>query len=284
MNLRALPRLVLAPAALALLLLAACQKPAAEADPAAAAPAVAETAAAPAEALADEPALDPAAEPADAADADAQAPAESPAAPADVPAAAPANPAVTFAAEGEHYDLIPGGQPFEPLNGRIEVVEVFNYVCPACAMFQPLVGSWKARLPDDVRFTYVPAAFGGNWDPYVHAYYAAEAMGIADQAHDGVFKAIHVDRALKGERGSDSPEDIAKVYARFGADPAKFASTMASFTVNAKAGRAKQYIAAQRVNSTPTMIVNGRYKIRGRSWEELLQNTDRTIAQVRAGG
>ena len=280
MNFRALTRLALAPAALALLL-AACQP--SEPAVAAAAPA-APVAAAPTEAIGDEPALDPSAAPAveDAAGQD-QAPA---AVEGDSPA--PPQPAATsgatFAVQGEHYDLIPGGQPFEPLEGKIEVVEVFNYVCPACAMFQPLVNNWKARLPADVRFTYVPAPFGGNWDPYVRAFYAAEAMGIGDAAHDGIFQAIHVERTLKGERGTDSAEDLARAYAKFGADPAQFASTMASFTVNAKFGRAKQYIAQQRANSTPTMIVNGRYRIKGRNFEEMLQNTDRVISQVRVGG
>lgn len=280
MNFRALTRLALAPAALALLL-AACQP--SEPAVAAAAPA-APVAAAPTEAIGDEPALDPSAVPAveDAAGQD-QAPA---AAQGDGPAPPPpaATSGATFAVQGEHYDLIPGGQPFEPLEGKIEVVEVFNYVCPACAMFQPLVNNWKARLPADVRFTYVPAPFGGNWDPYVRAFYAAEAMGIGDAAHDGIFQAIHVERTLKGERGTDSAEDLARAYARFGADPAQFASTMASFTVNAKFGRAKQYIAQQRANSTPTMIVNGRYRIKGRNFEEMLQNTDRVISQVRVGG
>ena len=280
MKLRAASRLVLAPAALALLL-AACQpsEPAtAEPAPAAEPAPVAET---PAEAIGDEPAVDPAAaEATPEGQAPAPAEGESP-----EPAPAQATPsAATFATEGEHYDLIPGGQPFEPLNGKIEVVEVFNYVCPACAMFQPLVNSWKARLPADVRFTYVPAPFGGNWDPYVRAYYAAEAMGIADKSHDGIFQAIHVERSLKGERGTDSPQDLARAYAKFGADPAQFASTMASFTVNAKFGRAKQYITQQRVNSTPTMIVNGRYRVKGRSFEDMMQNVDRVISQVRAGG
>ena len=280
MNFRALTRLALAPAALALLL-AACQP--SEPAVAAAAPA-APVAAAPTEAIGDEPALDPSAVPAveDAAGQD-QAPA---AAQGDGPAPPPpaATSGATFAVQGEHYDLIPGGQPFEPLEGKIEVVEVFNYVCPACAMFQPLVNNWKARLPADVRFTYVPAPFGGNWDPYVRAFYAAEAMGIGDAAHDGIFQAIHVERTLKGERGTDSAEDLGRAYAKFGADPAQFASTMASFTVNAKFGRAKQYIAQQRANSTPTMIVNGRYRVKGRNFEDMLPNTDRVIAQVRAGG
>ena len=276
MKLRVLSRLALAPALLALLL-AAC-KPQAPVD-AAAAPAVTEAPAAPAEAIADEPALDPSA--AAPAPAPADAAGDAPTAPA-APAAAPS--AVRFAVEGEHYDLIPGGQPFDPLNGKIEVVEVFNYVCPACASFQPLVNSWKATLPADVRLTYVPAPFGGNWDPFVRAYYTSEAMGIADRSHDGIFKAIHLDGALKGERGTDSAQDIAKVYAQFGADPAQFASTMASFAVNAKFGRAKQYIADHRINQTPTLVVNGRYRVKGRGWEELLQNTDRVVAQVRAGG
>jgi len=281
MNLRAVSRLVLAPAALALLL-AACQP----SEPAAPTPAPAADAPAPAaapEAVGDEPALDPAAPAADAAGSPDAAPAPA-AGDSAAPQATPATPAATFAVQGEHYDLIQGGQPFEPLDGKIEVVEVFNYVCPACAMFQPLVNNWKAQLPADVRFTYVPAPFGGNWDPYVRAYYAAEAMGIADKAHDGIFQAIHVERSLKGERGTDSPQDIARAYAKFGADPAQFASTMASFTVNAKFGRAKQYIAQQRANSTPTMIVNGRYRVKGRNFEDMLQNTDRVIAQVRAGG
>ncbi|MCA0393569.1 MAG: thiol:disulfide interchange protein DsbA/DsbL [Proteobacteria bacterium] len=280
MKLRVPARLALAPAVLALLLAACSQAP--STDAAATPAATPDAPAAPAEAIADEPALDPSAVPAAAADAPADATAEAPAAPAPAPATPPSG--VRFATEGEQYDLIPGGQPFEPLNGKIEVVEVFNYVCPACASFQVLVNSWKASLPADVRFTYVPAPFGGNWDPYVRAYYTAEAMGIAGKSHDGIFKAIHIDRTLKGERGSDTPQDIAQAYAAFGADPAQFTSTMASFTVNAKFGRAKQFIADHRVNSTPTLIVNGRYKVKGRSWEELLQNTDRVVAQVRAGG
>src|SRR5690606_5153421 len=151
-------------------------------------------------------------------------------------------------------------------------------------MFQPMVNNWKARLPADVRFTYVPAPFGGNWDPYVRAFYAAEAMGSGDAAHDGIFQAIPVERTLKGERGTESAGDLGRACAQFGADRAQLARTMASFTVNAKFGRAKQYIAQQRASSTPTMIVNGRYRIKGRNFEEMMQNTDRVNSQVRVGG
>jgi thiol:disulfide interchange protein DsbA len=67
--------------------------------------------------------------------------------------------------EGRDYVEIKDAQPWMPLNGKIEVVEVFGYVCPACAAFNPLVEAWKAKLPADVRFSYVPAPFGPEWNP-----------------------------------------------------------------------------------------------------------------------
>ncbi|GAA4858303.1 thiol:disulfide interchange protein DsbA/DsbL [Luteimonas vadosa] len=206
-------------------------------------------------------------------------------APADPGAPAAAMPAdAAGLVAGRDYEEIPGGKPLEPLNGKIEVVEVFNYVCPACAAFQPLVNSWKARLPADVRFTYVPAAFGPRWDPYVRAYYAAEAMGIAERTHDAVFNALHIERTLKGERGEDSPAEIGAFYAKHGVDAKQFASTMASFAVDSKYNRAKQFIVRSQANSTPTMIVNGKYRIKGTSFENMLENTSAMIARVRAQG
>jgi thiol:disulfide interchange protein DsbA len=97
-------------------------------------------------------------------------------------------PAIPGLVAGTDYAVIPGGQPFEPRNGKIEVVEVFGYVCPACARMQPLLSPWKKRLPADVRFTYVPAAFGREWVPYAHAFYAAEAMGLVDRTHDDTLR------------------------------------------------------------------------------------------------
>ena len=87
---------------------------------------------------------------------------------------------------GTDYIEIPGGTPYQPLNGKIEIVEVFAYWCGHCAEFQPLVDTWKAKLPKDVRFTYVPAAFGGPWTNYGKAYYAAETMGLVERTPDGL--------------------------------------------------------------------------------------------------
>ena len=68
-------------------------------------------------------------------------------------------------------DRVKNGQPFDPLDGKVEVIEVFNFVCPACFQFQPGLTTWEKTKPANVRFTYVPAAFGPKWDQYVRAFY-----------------------------------------------------------------------------------------------------------------
>jgi protein dithiol oxidoreductase (disulfide-forming) len=183
---------------------------------------------------------------------------------------------------GEDYEIIKNGQPFEPLNGQIEVVEVFNHVCPACASFQPLLLSWKKRQPADVRFTYVPAAFGGNWDQFVRSYYAAQTMGIAEKAHEKVYDAIHLEEKLKGERGNDSDAELGAFYAQFGVDAKQFAGNMKSFAVTGKFNKARQYIVQQQVSNTPNVMINGKYRVLGRSFEDRFRVADIIIAHERA--
>lgn len=183
--------------------------------------------------------------------------------------------------EGTDYVVIQGGQPFEPVAGKIEVVEIFNHVCPACAGFQPLVSAWKASLPADVNFVYVPALFGGPFDTYARAYYAAQALGLEDKTHDALYRAIHVDRTLKGERGQDAPQDIGRFYQAYGADPAQFAETMGSFAIEGKINKAKQFAQRSGIEGTPTLVVAGKYRITAPSREQQVRVANQLIAMER---
>lgn len=275
---RLMPALALA----AVVALAGCtQEPAADAaattEPAAEAPAADDAALMAAAEAAAQAANDPNAAAQPDAGATPEPAAADPAAPA--PGAASGIPGLV---KGTDYDVISGGQPFEPLNGKIEVVEVFNYVCPACARFEPMLQPWKQSLPADVRFTYVPAAFGGNWDQYVRAFYTAQTMGIGNKAHDALYDAIHVSGKLKGERGEDSDEDLAKFFAAHGADPKQFASGMRSFAVTAKYNQARQFIMTNGVSSTPTLVINGRYKPKGRTFDDMIRIAGVLVAHERA--
>lgn len=184
--------------------------------------------------------------------------------------------------EGVDYVAIPNGQPFDPANGQVEVVEVFGYVCPACNMFQPLMRAWEASKPANVRVTYVPAQFGGPWDRYARAYYASDSMGLVPRTHDLLYNAIHLDQTLKGERGEDSVQDIAAFYARFGVDPQQFASTMSSFAIDGKLRKAKQFATRSGIEGTPTLIVDGKYRVLGKTREDQIRILDQLVAQEQA--
>ena len=202
---------------------------------------------------------------------------------ADPMAATPAGAGAPLVA-GTDYEEIQGGQPFDPLNGKIEVVEVFGYVCPACFRFQPLVNAWEKSLPADVRFTYVPAAFGPEWVPYAHAFYVSQSMGLVAKTHDALFNAIHVAQTLPGEGKTPDEAAIAKFYGQYGADPKQFLEAMHSFAVDAKVNRAKQFMTRSGVQGTPTLIIDGRYRVLGKSYADMLRIANQLIAQERAAG
>ena len=208
-------------------------------------------------------------------------------APAAKPAAKPAAvipvaPAASALAPrlGTDYELITPAQPTWG-SGKIEVAEVFSYRCIHCAEFQPKVNVWKKSFPADARWEYVPAVFGGSWDTFARAYFAAQLMGIQPKTHDKVFNGVFVEQAA----GNGSVEDIAKMYAGWGVDQAKFLATMNSFGVTAKLNRAKQFAMRTGIKATPTIIVNGKYRVNvtpDRGFEGMLATTSWLIAQERA--
>lgn len=201
-----------------------------------------------------------------------------------LPAFAGAAPAVAPApVEGQDYVVIPDGKPFAPLNGKVEVVEVFGYTCIHCAHLEPTIGAWKRKQPSYVRFTPVPAAFGGYWIPYARAYYAAEILGVLGKTHADMFKALH-------ERGSlpiqnATPDEIAGFYAGYGVDRKKFADTLRGPAVDERLERARAFVVAAGIEGTPSLIVNGRYRVTGgRSYDDMLRIADQLVARERSAG
>jgi len=188
-----------------------------------------------------------------------------------------AAPAVT-PVEGTDYVTIDGGQPYAPLQGKVEVVEVFGYWCHHCAEFQPRVEAWKRTLPADVRFTYVPAVFSAD-DAYARAYFAAADAGALGRTHDELFRAIHDDRILATNATID---EIAWFYGEHGLVPAKMKVAMTSPATTARLQRARDFALRSGVEGTPSLVINGRYRVRGRTHDDTLRIASQLIAQLRA--
>lgn len=194
---------------------------------------------------------------------------------------APVTPQGPAPVEGVDYTVIADGQPFEPADGKIEVVEAFSYICPACAQFEPLFNQWKARQPADVRVVYVPAQFRPDFREYAKVYYAAQALNIDRQSHDAVFKAIHQDRTLPGEGEPFDAAKVAQFYTQYGVSAEQFLQAMGSFAVAAKLSKANQFLVRAQIGGTPSLIVAGKYLVKGRSMADMLRITDHLIAQER---
>lgn len=182
--------------------------------------------------------------------------------------------------EGIDFTVIDPPAPLSPVPGRIEVAEVFSYTCIHCANIQAKVTPWKAKLPADVEFRYVPMAYGAV-EPLARAFYAAQAMGELDRVHEKLFQSIAVQHKLK--RGT--AEEITALYADLGIDREALTATMSSFAVNAQITRNQKAVERWAIEGTPTFIVNGRYKVKvtqDRGHDGALSAVEHLVARERA--
>ena len=82
-------------------------------------------------------------------------------------------------------------------------------------------------------------------------------MGVADKAHNALFKALH-----EQNKRFRSIEELAAWYEdETGVDKDKFISTADSFIIDANQRKADSMGAKMQITGTPTIIVDGKYKV-----------------------
>ena len=159
---------------------------------------------------------------------------------------------------GKHYTVLSPAQPTSTDAGKVEVAEVFMFGCPGCFGFEPHIQRWLGTKADYINFVRIPAP----WNPaailHARAYYTAEALGKTEEIDGDFFAEIHTKRNML-----ETEAKLAELFAKHGVDEATFKSTFNSFAVNAKLKRAEELIKRYRVQSTPTVIVNGKYLTQG---------------------
>ena len=174
--------------------------------------------------------------------------------------------------EGQHYFLVQPVQATHAPPGKVEVIEIFSYACPACNIAYPLMDRLKASLPTQAHFTYLAASWHPeeDWKNFQRAYFAAESLGLVAKTHDAVFDAIW----KSGELAVLDPEtkrpkvqmptiaEISKFYAHLTPVTADaFLAAAQSFSVDASMRQADAQIRAYQADQTPTLIINGSYRL-----------------------
>jgi len=195
--------------------------------------------------------------------------------------------------EGTHYARLAPVQRTTVPAGKVEVLEVFSYGCPACNQFQPVIEQLKKSLPSNARMAFLPAAFKPEegWAVFQRAYFAAQSLGVAERTHQAIFDAVWMtgelgimDASGRGlKRQLPTIEDAAKCYERLaGIKPAAFLAAANSFGVDVKMRAADAQIYAMQVPGTPCIVVNGKYRVNIdslRSVEELVEVVKFLVAQ-----
>ena len=174
--------------------------------------------------------------------------------------------------EGQDYYLITPAQASSVPAGKVEVLEVFSYGCPACNSFQPTLQLLKKSLPPNAQLAFLPAAFSApeDWPMFQRAWFAAQALGIAERTHQQVYDAVwqtgELATFVPGTNRLKSPmpsiEDAARLYAHWtGIKAQDFLAMAHSFGVDMKMRGADAQILAMQVPGTPCIVVAGRYRV-----------------------
>ena len=182
---------------------------------------------------------------------------------------------------GTHYTRLSPTQPTSSNPDQVEVTEVFWYGCPHCFAFDPMLEQWRAQQPSYVNFVRVPAVWNPLLQLHARAFYTAEALGKGAEMHTEFFREIH-------ERNNrlDSEAKLQEFFARFGVGAEAFKMQFDSFAVQEKLQRADELNRRYRIESVPTIVVNGKYTTDAPSvgsYEELLTLVDELVAAERAG-
>jgi len=176
--------------------------------------------------------------------------------------------------EGTDYDII---KPVPPVGSgnQVEVIVFFMYTCPHCRNLDPALQKWRQKLPDNVKFQHMPAMFGGVANLHAKAFFALEVMGEAGKVHQAFFEAIHEQKKrLRTQKALEA------FLAGQGVDVDKFREAMNSFTVQTKANRAAALMRRYGIRAVPTLVVDGRYRIK--NTPRVLEVTDTLIEKTLA--
>jgi len=158
--------------------------------------------------------------------------------------------------DGTNYVKVVPAQPTSATPGKIEVLEVFWYGCAHCFALDPALETWRTKTkPAYVEFVRIPAMWNDATRMHARVFYTAEVLGKLDELHNDIFREIHV----KGDP-LNTVEKITAFFVSHGVSADDFQKAFSSFAVENKLQRADFLNRRYRIDSVPTVIVNGKYR------------------------
>lgn len=196
-----------------------------------------------------------------------------------LPGAAVAVAADNYKAGVDYIELNPP-LPVRVPDGKVEVIEFFNFSCPHCFRLQGHLAKWRAKhLKDDVVFVHQPLVFQRFKGHFARVYYTIEGLKREKDLLPQVYQALHVDGVLLNSRGR-----FLGWLEEQGVDGDRAEQMYDSFTVKSRTARAGTIALDYDVNSTPQMAVGGKYVLSprlSRSYDRMLDTLTALIERER---
>jgi thiol:disulfide interchange protein DsbA len=155
---------------------------------------------------------------------------------------------------GVDYVTLAQPQPVQAEGKKVEVIEFFMYHCPVCNGLEAGFEEWVKKQGDRIQVRRIHMPYTGAADPEAHLYLTLEAMGRLGDMHAKVFNAVHKERIRLNQDAA-----IIDWVAKNGIDRAAFLNAWNSFGVQARLRGLERVIANYKVDSVPTIIVDGKY-------------------------
>ena len=192
-----------------------------------------------------------------------------------VAATASASPAQPV--NGTEYRTLAEAQNTDSGN-KVEVTEFFDYACPHCHSFDPVLAEWVKKQGSNIAFKRVHVTRGQGVLPQQRLYYTLESLGLVEQYHAKVFHAMHNER-----QRFQNDEAVFDWAEKAGIDRAKFIAAYRSFGMEAKTRRAAAMMEAYKIDHWPILAVGGRY-LTSPSLANVTVKTDQSEAEQQQGG
>ncbi|HTW73833.1 MAG TPA: thiol:disulfide interchange protein DsbA/DsbL [Steroidobacteraceae bacterium] len=163
---------------------------------------------------------------------------------------------------GTNYSVLSPAQPTQAAPGHVEVIEVFWYGCPHCYALDPYLQNWLQSKPPYIDFVRVPVMWNDIHRAHARLFYTLQALGKLGQLHGKVFDEIQQrgDQLYVPNDPRATLAEQLKFAAANGISASDFTNAYNSFGVQADLQKADGLDRRYRIDSVPTIIIDGKYE------------------------
>jgi protein dithiol oxidoreductase (disulfide-forming) len=161
---------------------------------------------------------------------------------------------------GKNYQPIVPAQTTNADPGQVEILEFLWLGCPHCYDLNPHVEAWRKKLPAYVKFSQLHVTWGDARDQQARLFFTLEAMGRDDLVAKAFDEIHRRGNNLLGANAAASQQLHVTFAVANGVNRADFEREYNGFAVNTRMQRAGELTRRYRIDSVPTVIVNGKYR------------------------